>query len=93
MTKQETKILDRARAGGRGYLLRTMAILHRAGSTRTQREIERAIIDACAQDEFTRVNGALVTVDGQAVQHFLAPGGLRAGHLVVRGGVPFGHAV
>lgn len=62
MTKQETKILDRARAGGRGYLLRTMAILHRAGSTRTQREIERAIIDACAQDEFTRINGALVHV-------------------------------
>ena len=60
MTKQETKQLERARAGGRGCLLRTMAIVHRAGSTRTQREIERAIGEAGAMDEFTRINGALV---------------------------------
>jgi|LakMenEpi03Aug12_release.lakeMendotaPanAssembly.Ray.scaffolds.fasta_scaffold4293299_1 hypothetical protein len=60
MTKQETKTLERARAGGRGYLLRMMAIVHRSGSTRTQREIEQAISDADAMGEFTRVNGALV---------------------------------
>ena len=62
MTKQEIKTLDRARAGGRAYLMRTMAILHRSGSSRTQREIERAISDAHAQAEFVRVNGALVHV-------------------------------
>ncbi len=60
MTKQETKALDRARAGGRGSLMRMMAIIHRSSSTRTQREIEQAIIDADAMDDFTRVNGALV---------------------------------
>jgi hypothetical protein len=60
MTKQEIKTLERARAGGRGYLLRMMAIVHRSGSTRTQREIEQAINDADAMDEFIRVNGALV---------------------------------
>jgi hypothetical protein len=60
MTKQETKTLERARAGGRGYLLRMMAIVHRSGSTRTQREIEQAINDADAMGEFTRINGALV---------------------------------
>ena len=60
MTKQETKIIERARAGGRGYLLRMMAIVHRSSSTRTQREIEQAINDADAMDEFTRINGALV---------------------------------
>jgi len=60
MTKSETKALDRARIGGRGSLMRMMAIVHRSGSTRTQREIEQAIDDADAMDEFTRVNGALV---------------------------------
>ena len=60
MTKQETKIIERARAGGRGYLMRMMAIVHRSGSTRTQREIEQAINDADAMGEFIRINGALV---------------------------------
>ena len=60
MTKQETKTLERARAGGRGYLMRMMAIVHRSGSTRTQREIEQAINDADAMGEFARINGALV---------------------------------
>lgn len=60
MTKQETKTLDRARAGGRGSLMRMMAIIHRSGSTRTQREIEQAIRDAGALSEFTWLNGALI---------------------------------
>lgn len=62
MTKQETKALDRARAGGRRSLMRMMAIVHRSGSTRTQREIEQAINDAGAMGEFTWVNGALVHI-------------------------------
>jgi hypothetical protein len=60
VTKQEIKSLDRARAGGRGSLMRMMAIVHRSGSTRTQREIEQSIDDAGAMGEFLRVNGALV---------------------------------
>jgi hypothetical protein len=60
MTKQETKVIERARAAGRGALLRTMAIVHRSGSARTQREIEKSITDADAMGEFSLVNGALV---------------------------------
>lgn len=60
MTKQEQKQIDRATAQGRGALLRTMAIIHRAGSSRTQKEINAAIEQADAQDEFTMVNGALL---------------------------------
>ena len=60
MTKQEQKQIDRATAQGRGALLRTMAIIHRAGSSRTQKEILAAIEQASAMDEFTMVNGALL---------------------------------
>ena len=60
MTKQEQKQIDRATVQGRGALLRTMAIIHRAGSTRTQKQITAMIDEAGAQDEFTMVNGALL---------------------------------
>lgn len=60
MTKQEQKQIERATKQGRGALLRTMAIIHRAGSTRTQREIDAQIVEAGAEDEFIRRNGALL---------------------------------
>jgi hypothetical protein len=60
MTKQEQKQIDRATAQGRGALLRTLAIIHRAGSSRTQKEVTAMINEAGAQDEFTMVNGALL---------------------------------
>ena len=60
MTKNEQKQIDRATAQGLGALLRTMAIVHRSGSTRTQREIETRILEAAAAAEFVRVNGALL---------------------------------
>jgi hypothetical protein len=41
-------------------LLRTLAIIHRAGSTRTQKQITTMIDEAGAKDEFTMVNGALL---------------------------------
>lgn len=60
MTKQEQKQIDRATAQGRGALLLTLAIIHRAGSSRTQKVITAMIEEACAQDEFITVNGALL---------------------------------
>lgn len=60
MTKQEQKQIDRATAQGRGALLRAMAIIHRAGSTRTQKAVTAMIEQAGAQGEFTMVNGALL---------------------------------
>lgn len=60
MTKSEQKQIDRATAQGRGALLRTLAVIHRSGSSRTQKRIEAQIIDAGASDEFVRVNGALL---------------------------------
>jgi hypothetical protein len=60
MTKQEQKQIDRATAQGRGALLRTLAIIHRAGSSRTQKTIDALIEQANAWDEFTMVNGALL---------------------------------
>jgi hypothetical protein len=60
MTKAETKQVQRATAAGRGALLRTLAVLHRSGSARTQREIETMIADAYAADEFVTRNGALL---------------------------------
>lgn len=60
MTKQEQKQIDRATAQGRGALLRTLAITHRAGSSRTQKEIIVLIDEAGAQAEFTMINGALL---------------------------------
>ena len=62
MTKTELKQVQRATMAGRGALLRTLAIIHRSGSTRTQREIERQITEACAESEFVRRNGALIHV-------------------------------
>ena len=60
ITKSEQKQIDRATIQGRGALLRTMAIIHRAGSSRTQKSIELAIESANAWDEFTMVNGAVL---------------------------------
>ena len=60
MTKAEQKQIARATAAGRGALLRTLAIIHRAGSTRTQREVLTAIAEADAAEEFTLINGALL---------------------------------
>jgi hypothetical protein len=60
MTKQEQKQIDRATAQGRGALLRTMAIIHRAGSSRTQKEVSAMIEQAGTQDEFITLNGALL---------------------------------
>jgi hypothetical protein len=60
MTKQEQKQIERATAQGRGALLRTLAIIHRAGSSRTQKAVELQIESGNAWDEFTMVNGALL---------------------------------
>ena len=60
MTKQEQKQIDRAAVQGRGALLRTLAIIHRAGSSRTQKAVELQIESGNAWDEFTMVNGALL---------------------------------
>ena len=60
ITKSEQKQIDRASAMGRGAMLRTLAIIHRAGSSRTQKAIELAIAEGNAGDAFTRINGALV---------------------------------
>lgn len=60
MTKSEQKQITRATAQGRGALLRTLAIIHRAGSSRTQKEINAAIEQAGTQNEFTTLNGALL---------------------------------
>jgi len=60
MTKQEQKHIDRAAVQGRGALLRTLAITHRAGSSRTQKEIITMIENADAQDDFIMLNGALL---------------------------------
>jgi hypothetical protein len=60
MTKQEQKQIDRATVQGRGALLRTLAIIYRAGSRRTQKAIELQIESGNAWDEFTMVNGALL---------------------------------
>lgn len=60
VTKSEQKQLDRASLQGRGALLRAMAIIHRAGSSRTQKAIKQAIEDAGAANEFVVTNGALL---------------------------------
>jgi hypothetical protein len=60
ITKAEQKQIDRARTQGRGALLRTMAQLHRTGSSRTQKAIDLAIESADAWSDFTMVNGALL---------------------------------
>lgn len=60
MTKTEQKQIDRATRVGRGELLRTLACIHRSGSSRTQREVLEQIERANCFDEFTLVNGTLV---------------------------------
>ena len=60
MTKAEQKQITRATAQGRGALLRTMAILHRSASKRSQAAIAAAIEAANAWDEFTMINGAVL---------------------------------
>ena len=60
MNKQDQKQITRATQHGRGALLRTLAIIHRAGSTRTQREIEAQISAMDAGTEFSRTSGALL---------------------------------
>ena len=65
MTKNEQKQLDRAAQHGFGGYLRALAVIHRSGSTRTQREIDVIIKgdDAFSADlssHFVRINGALV---------------------------------
>jgi len=60
MTKAEQKQIDRATTHGRGALLRTMAQLHRTGSSRTQKAVELAISQGDAWAEFTRLGGALL---------------------------------
>ena len=60
ITKSEQKQLDRARAMGRGALLRTMAIVHRSGSTRTQNAIEKTIVESNLSNEFIWRNGAML---------------------------------
>ena len=60
ITKSEQKQINRAAIQGRGAMFRTMAIIHRAGSSRTQKSIESAIESADAWGDFTMVNGALL---------------------------------
>ena len=60
MTKAEKKQVDRAAVMGRGALLRTLAVIHRAGSSRTQREVIAMLEQAHALNEFETVNGALL---------------------------------
>jgi hypothetical protein len=60
MTNADQKQITRATQHGRGALLRTLAIIHRAGSTRTQREVEAQISAMDAGTEFSRTNGALL---------------------------------
>ena len=60
VNKQNQKHIDRAALQGRGALLRTLAIIHRCSTTRTQREIEDMIHAAQAGAEFSWVNGAIL---------------------------------
>lgn len=60
MTKTERSQIERATKMGRGALMRMLAILHRAGSTKTQREILQQIKDAGCEDEFIMRNGCLL---------------------------------
>ena len=62
ITKAEQKQIDRAAIQGRGAMFRTMAIIHRAGSSRTQKAVELAISQGDAWADFTRLGGALVHI-------------------------------
>jgi hypothetical protein len=60
MTKFEQKQIDRATVQGRGALLKTLAVTHRAGSSRTQKEVIKLINEAQASNEFIMINNALL---------------------------------
>jgi len=60
VTKSEQKQIDRALIQGRGAYLRTLAIIHRAGSSRTQKVVCEAIDRGECWNEFTMVNGAIL---------------------------------
>ena len=64
MTKFEQAQIKRAKPHGRSALLRTVAIIHRAGSKRTQREILELIKDlgAGSSGELTVRNGCLMYI-------------------------------
>lgn len=60
MNKQNQKQIDRATQQGRASLLRTLAIIHRCSTTRTQREIEDIIHLLGAGAEYSWINGAIL---------------------------------
>lgn len=60
MNKQNQKHIDRATAQGRSAQLRTLAIIHRCSTSRTQREIEDIIHLLGAGAEYSWVNGAML---------------------------------
>ena len=60
MNKQNQKQIDRAMQQGRESTLKTLAILHRCSTTRTQREIEDIIHLLGAGAEYSWVNGAIL---------------------------------
>ena len=60
MNKQNQKHIDRATLQGRESTLKTLAILHRCSTTRTQREIEDIIHLLGAGAEYSWVNGAIL---------------------------------
>lgn len=59
-TKSDQKQIERAKVMGRGAVLKTLAILHRSGSKRTQKAVEKDIEAGNCWDEFTMLNGALL---------------------------------
>ena len=60
VNKQNQKHIDRATLQGRESALKTLAILHRCSTTRTQREIEDIIHLLGAGAEYSWVNGAIL---------------------------------
>ena len=61
MTQSEQKQIDKAVQQPRNERLRGLAVIHRAGSSRTQRDVEDLIhLIPRAGEEFSWVNGALV---------------------------------
>lgn len=62
VTKSEQKQIDRARVMGRGALMKTLAIIHRAGSKRTQNAIEQMINVGQCNADFKWINGALLHI-------------------------------
>lgn len=67
VTKSEQKQIDRARVMGRGALMKTLAIIHRSGSKRTQNAIIAAITVSHwgkdqLMDDFKIVNGSLLHI-------------------------------